>query len=315
MANSLCSQNLDAKYISTGKYASINGQQPLAPKPSIAVERETQIPLLNIKPLVNPATIDDPMSETPYKHEHLFHLPQLLQDSTSTSSEAQDLDMYFKACLYFDPEKTHDSKDRYTNSNSISPIILEDQGDAFVQLAQVVADQSVSYQYILGQQNHSKHPDDEKEHLQNINHIITQSQTENRALTLQELISLGSSSTSNANSPRLLATSTIKVRRGESIMDMSFAAMEYWRELGIKPLHGNKNITAFCLCPDDEVYRTRSAKFLREMSDAYRNLNLGSHYLGDTKLPLYTNGIVPIRGLEGLTINFGSLKGYCSRFG
>lgn len=308
---------MDAKYISTGKYASNNGQQPLAAKPGITVEQEKHIPLLNTKSIVNPATTDELSTGTLHKHDAFFNPLRFRQGSTLSAQDERNFDAYLKSCLCFDIANKSEAstENRHTRSSLVSPSTLESQGHAFIQLAQIVADQSISYGYILRQQDHSQTNNDQKEDLQNINRIITQSQTDNRALTLQEIVSLESNSPAKTEPARLLATSTIRVKRGEAIMDMSFAAIEYWKELGIKPLHNVKNVTAFCLYPDDEAYRIGSAKFLQQMSDAYRNLNLGSHSLGDPKLPSNINGLVPIPGLEALAINFKSVQGYCSQFG
>ena len=313
--DSLYSQHLDAKYTSTGKYAWRHSQQPSTPNPIIPVEQEKKIPRLNVKPVVATATITG--SEPLHKPEPLFNPLPFRQDSISSVPDTRDLDTYFKACLYFDPKKPSDavSKGNCLSSDSVPPGMLENQGHAFIQLAQIVADQSIYYEYILERQNHSDHADVQDEDLQNINYILANGQIDDRVLNLQEFTLPGSGSAIAIDSPTVLATSTMRVKRGESIMDMSFTAIEYWRELGLKPLHDTKSITAFCLYPNTEAYHADAAKFLHELGDAYRNLNLGSHLLGDAKLPSYLNGLVPILGLEALAIDFKSLQGYCSQFG
>ena len=83
------------------------------------------------------------------------------------------------------------------------------------------------------------------------------------------------------------------VRRTGSSLDIAAASLRFWEELSLAPAHDGKNVTAFCIFPDDENARIHVATFLNMIKGAYQSCNLGSHDLG-ADLPKYINGQVPL---------------------
>ena len=88
------------------------------------------------------------------------------------------------------------------------------------------------------------------------------------------------------------------VRRTGSSLDIAASSLRFWEELSLAPAHDGKNITAFCIFPDDENARIHVATFLNMIKGAYQSCNLGSHDLG-ADLPKYANGQVPLPMDEG----------------
>ena len=88
------------------------------------------------------------------------------------------------------------------------------------------------------------------------------------------------------------------VRRTGSSLDIAASSLRFWEELSLAPAHDGKNVTAFCMFPDDENARVHVTTFLNMMKGAYQSCNLGSHDLG-AALPKYMNGQVPLTMDEG----------------
>ncbi|KAG8532861.1 uncharacterized protein KY384_002739 [Bacidia gigantensis] len=82
------------------------------------------------------------------------------------------------------------------------------------------------------------------------------------------------------------------IRRMGMKMDMLPSALPFWEELSLEPLHGQKDVVAFCFSSDQQTYLDRPiTRFMRMMRDAYQGCNLGRHRLvgaehgQDTALP------------------------------
>lgn len=84
-----------------------------------------------------------------------------------------------------------------------------------------------------------------------------------------------------------IPSTSVNVGYGGAVMRISAAALRYWRELGLAPAGGPKNIVAYAVCePGDESTRTAVA-FLKDMGEVYSAHQLGSHQPGDDE------GVVP----------------------
>ena len=88
------------------------------------------------------------------------------------------------------------------------------------------------------------------------------------------------------------------VRRTGSSLDIAASSLRFWEELSLAPAHDGKNITAFCIYPDDENAGIHVTTFLNMVKGAYQSYNLGSHDLGADLLK-YINGKVPLSVDEG----------------
>jgi mediator of RNA polymerase II transcription subunit 13 len=86
----------------------------------------------------------------------------------------------------------------------------------------------------------------------------------------------------------------IRVRRGEIPWDLLPPAMAFWEPLGLGPVHGPKNVVAFCIYPHSESLRPCLDSFLLHMQLAYDSCKLGSHTRVET-VSEYERGLVPCR--------------------
>ncbi|KAF3039676.1 mediator of RNA polymerase II transcription subunit 13 [Didymella keratinophila] len=86
----------------------------------------------------------------------------------------------------------------------------------------------------------------------------------------------------------------IRVRRGEIPWDLLPPAMAFWEPLGLAPVHGSKNVVAFCIYPHSDSLRPCLDSFLLHMQLAYDSCKLGSHTRVET-VSEYESGLVPCR--------------------
>ncbi len=103
------------------------------------------------------------------------------------------------------------------------------------------------------------------------------------------------------------------VRRTGSSLDIAASSLRFWEELSLAPAHDGKNVTAFCIFPDDENARIHVVTFLNMIKGAYQSCNLGSHDLG-ADLPKYINGQVPLSMDEGAELT-PDLNDKCEHLG
>jgi len=77
-----------------------------------------------------------------------------------------------------------------------------------------------------------------------------------------------------------LPAANVNVGYGGTVMRITAAGLRYWRELGLAPAGGPKNITAYAVCePGDEAVRT-AATFLKDIGEVYTTHQLGEHVPG-----------------------------------
>lgn len=86
----------------------------------------------------------------------------------------------------------------------------------------------------------------------------------------------------------------IRVRRAETPWDLLPPAMAFWEPLGLAPVHGPKNVVAFCIYPHSDSLRPCLEGFLLHMQLAYDSCKLGSHTRVET-VSEYESGLVPCR--------------------
>ena len=210
------------------------------------------------------------------------------------------------------------SRDQQSTSIPVSPNILEHQSHGSIQLAQIVADQSVFYDYLLQEPDGNSKPLAFFHTADFISDILQQRFPQNQALTLQQCAELevnSNSMNSKSISFSMLSPSIVRVKRADSTLELSNAALGFWKELSMKPLHGAKDITAICLCEEMEAYKAGSMLFLQSMEDTYRSLNLGSHSTGHWSLKSYPEGVVTVPGLGAPAAEIKATDSFCNQLG
>ena len=114
---------------------------------------------------------------------------------------------------------------------------------------------------------------------------------------------------------KLLRIPDVLVKRGGILMDISLTALQFWKELGFRPVSGDKDITAFCICPDVPLLRRGAKLFLEAIGQTYVSLKLGTHSAGHTILGQYDSGVVAFPIAEHASKTFDGMKLICEQFG
>ncbi|KAL2829809.1 mediator complex subunit 13 C-terminal-domain-containing protein [Aspergillus cavernicola] len=71
----------------------------------------------------------------------------------------------------------------------------------------------------------------------------------------------------------------LRVRRGKDFLETLPPAVSFWETFGLEPVHGPKDIMAYCIHPP--VAARAADAFLERLSLLYSSCNLGSHTRGD----------------------------------
>ena len=106
-----------------------------------------------------------------------------------------------------------------------------------------------------------------------------------------------------------------RVKRGDTTMDISSTALEFWKELGLGPLHGSKDVTAFCICPNNPMFRRGAENFIDAIGQTYLSLRLGSHSSGHPALKKYSGGLVAFSSFTDAQETLDGLEDVCEVLG
>lgn len=74
---------------------------------------------------------------------------------------------------------------------------------------------------------------------------------------------------------------SVNVGFGSAVMRISVAGLRYWRELGLNPASGPKDVKAFAICAPGADNERVAKSFLTDMSEVYAAHRLGQHDVGD----------------------------------
>ena len=85
----------------------------------------------------------------------------------------------------------------------------------------------------------------------------------------------------------------VRVRRNGISTEISASALAFWEELSLGPSHETKDIDVFCVCPRNEFIEAGAIDFLNMIKGAYQSCNLGSHDLGPS-LADYSKRVVTV---------------------
>ncbi|KAL8730133.1 MAG: hypothetical protein Q9181_004771 [Wetmoreana brouardii] len=85
----------------------------------------------------------------------------------------------------------------------------------------------------------------------------------------------------------------LSVQRGKDTMDITPPALYFWEELGLAPVQQGKDVTAFCIYPDNDTIREALLTFLTTMENSYRSCRFGHHMRGAGSRK-YQEGLVPV---------------------
>ena len=119
----------------------------------------------------------------------------------------------------------------------------------------------------------------------------------------------------------MINTPLLRVQRMGTQMDISTSALPFWEELGLAPASGEKNVMAFCICPESDFVEEQILVFLESVRSVYQSHKLGSHQLGFGPAG-YDGAIVPFTArsdstessLDDLFDTCGNLGGYLESY-
>ena len=91
----------------------------------------------------------------------------------------------------------------------------------------------------------------------------------------------------------IISTPLLRVQRMGTHMDISTSALPFWEELGLAPASSEKNVMAFCICPESEFIEEQVIFFLESVRNAYQSYKLGTYQLGFGPAG-YDGALVPV---------------------
>ena len=86
----------------------------------------------------------------------------------------------------------------------------------------------------------------------------------------------------------------LRLRRYNSLLELSPSSLAFWEELGLAPASGSKNLHVYCVYPESEKSRELIDNFLTIMTVVYESSKLGAHARG-SDFNRYKDGIIPLQ--------------------
>lgn len=105
----------------------------------------------------------------------------------------------------------------------------------------------------------------------------------------------------------------LRVRRRKDFLDALPPAISFWETFGLQPVHGPKDVSAYCIHP--EAAAAAADAFLNRFGQIYQSCNFGSHIRGD-KSAACENGMTTWDSESSSYASMmHSLKGLCEELG
>ena len=205
-------------------------------------------------------------------------------------------------------EKTKDVLNLELRANGRSISSFTGGGQAFIEVAQLVAHQAVSG-VLESQTEYSEEiklmGESIDRSLENtLTPLLSQFFPTNKRCSLKDYVGLGEKNP--ANVPREQVTSNqrnfkpthmaggtavghsifkidsphTRVQRHGVSTEISVPALSFWEELSLGPSYEHKDINVFCVCPNNKYIEEGVMSFLNMVKGTYQSCNLGSHDLG-----------------------------------
>ena len=139
--------------------------------------------------------------------------------------------------------------------------------------------------------------------------------TSTETLPRQQKIPHISRATAGGQSIFKLQAPFTSIKRTGTPTDLSISALPFWEELSLRPFHGSKDISAFCIFPDKGTVADGVKEFLDMVGDTYQSCNLGKHKLGSDFFKA-SRGLVPVPVAKGAMVDSRqALEDICKRLG
>lgn len=226
-------------------------------------------------------TFDDQSPRTPFAHDIAefseSELEGALLDDTSSLERLYPDSRDWSLSGYFSlPE------------NRASPLLALSQGD-FIKVAQVLVDQ-VTQSSLCFSSDRWDEGSSTRETVRNMDLSKELQGVFGSCVTptLDQFVKLQSKPSTSApdelnsrdGSVMRLDPPHVRLQRGKSPLELLPSVLSFWETFGLEPVHGPKNVTAFCIVPQGPHVQEGAAAFLDRMGEVYSSCNLGSHKTG-----------------------------------
>ncbi|KAL1970027.1 hypothetical protein VTN77DRAFT_6432 [Rasamsonia byssochlamydoides] len=108
----------------------------------------------------------------------------------------------------------------------------------------------------------------------------------------------------------------LRIHRGRDFLELLPPAISFWETFGLEPANGAKNISAYCIYPQNA--KEGADAFLDRLGLLYSSCNLGKHVRGD-RSKVFENGLGPwhitLGGDSGYLSTMQSLRTLCEGLG
>lgn len=108
----------------------------------------------------------------------------------------------------------------------------------------------------------------------------------------------------------------LRIHRGRDFLEVLPPAISFWETFGFEPANGTKNISAYCIYPQNA--KEGADAFLDRLGFLYSSCNLGKHVRGD-RSKTFENGLgawhVTLGGNSGYLSTMQSLRTLCEGLG
>lgn len=127
--------------------------------------------------------------------------------------------------------------------------------------------------------------------------------------------SQSASSLDEVDQPFMINAPMVRVQRMQAHIDISTSALQFWEELGLAPASSEKNVMAFCICPESHFVEERAICFLESVSSAYQSCKLGVHHLGFGSIGHHGALVSVPRSTDGAEAPMERIFEACERLG
>ena len=85
----------------------------------------------------------------------------------------------------------------------------------------------------------------------------------------------------------------MRVQRQGSMVEVLPSSMVFWEALGLAPVNGPKNVSVYCVSPNNAYVTNRASEFLTAVTVAYESYKFGEHVRGPT-ISKYIDGMITL---------------------
>ena len=183
-------------------------------------------------------------------------------------------------------------------SNESSKALYTSDGQSFIQVAQLVADQvrvdNSCWSNSLRQETTTGSVTQVKSlYSESLISAVLEIFPSAKSRQLIDLVESGEEESDLSDLIYKLDISAVGIQRTGIMTDISSSAIPFWEEISLGPRSGSKDLHTFCVFPKKEYFVRPAKTFLEMMKGAYQACNLGKH-THEGSQSAYPHGLVPV---------------------